>query len=230
MPFTQYGVLSGTLVSHERDDPDEFGRWWHVNLKLRSGARDYRVAVDVDSKNSAAGVQWKTIRTTGARLGWPAPPAPAFTKLLSSPTSGALDVIRHRELRVVGIRWFLQWLFRARDAVAADRSPFWVPFLRPWRSGDQLQASQALEATLRVGALTLVWGEPFPEGAAPASVQGIHNVHQNQGDPAGSQWFPENGIWQDGGVATQQPDGSWVVFISKFSTQSDRTDSLGHPV
>src|SRR6478735_7977060 len=99
MPFTQYGVLSGTLVSHERDDPDEFGRWWHVNLKLRSGARDYRVAVDVDSTNSAAGVQWKTIRTTGAKLGWPTPPAPAFTKLASDPTTGAIDVIRHRELR-----------------------------------------------------------------------------------------------------------------------------------
>jgi uncharacterized protein YukJ len=25
----------------------------------------------------------------------------------------------------------------------------------------------------------------------------MHNVHQNQGDPAGSQWWPENGTWQD---------------------------------
>ena len=229
MPFTQYGVLSGTLVSHQRDDPDEFGRWWHVNLEVRSGAREYRIAVDVDSKNSAVGVQWKTIRTTGARLGWPSPPPPGFSRLVSGPGTGAIDVIRHPALRVIGLRRFLQWLFRARSAVPADRSPFWIPLLRPWRSGDQLAASQALEATLSVGALTLVWGEPFPEGAAPASVQGIHNVHQNQGDPAGSQWWPENGIWQDGGVATQQADGSWLVFVSKFSTQSDRTDSQGHP-
>lgn len=230
MPFTQYGVLSGTLVSHERDDPDEFGRWWHVKLELRSGARRFRVAVDVDSKNSAAGVQWKTIHTTGAKLGWPTPPAAGFTKLVSSSATGAIDVIRHPALRVVGFRWFLQWLLRARDAVPIVRSWFWIPFLRPWRSGDQLEASVALEATLRVGALTLVWGEPFPEGAAPASVEGIHNVHQNQGDPAGSQWWPENGIWQDGAVATQQADGSWLVFISKFSTQSNRTDNQGHPV
>jgi hypothetical protein len=229
MPFTQYGVLSGILTSHVRDDPDEFGRWWHVNLRVRSGAREFKVAVDVDSSNSATGVQWKTVRTTSAKLGWPTPPPPAFTRLVSAPTTGAIDVIRHPALRVIGIRQFLQRLFRARDAVAAERSGFWIPMLRPWRSGDHLQASEALEATLRVGALTLVWGEPFPENAAPASVQGMHNVHQNQGDPAGSQWWPENGIWQDGGVATLQADGSWLVFVSKFSTQSDHTDSEGHP-
>ncbi len=230
MPFTQYGVLSGTLVSHRRDDPDEFGRWWHVNLVLRSGAREYRVAVDVDSKNSAAGVQWKTVRASGSRLGWPTPPPLGFTPLASAPGTGALDVIRHPALRVIGIRRLLRWIFRVTDAVPAARSPFWVPFLRPWRSGDQLQASQALEATLGIGAPILVWGEPFPEGAPAASVQGIHNVHQNQGDPAGSPWWPENGIWQDGGVATQQADGSWLIFVSKFSTQSDRTDAQGHPL
>lgn len=229
MPFTQYGVLSGTLVSHRRDDPDEFGRWWHVNLRLRSGTREYRVAVDVDSKSSAVGVQWKTIRTTGAKLGWPTPPPPAVTLLTSAPGVGAIDVIRHPELRVIGIRRILLWVLRVKDAVPAARTWFWIRFLRPWRSGDQLQASQALEATLRVGAPTFVWGEPFPEGAATASVEGIHNVHQNQGDPAGSQWWPENGIWQDGAVATQQPDGTWLVFVSKFSTQNDRTDAQGHP-
>lgn len=230
MPFSQYGVLHGTLVSHERDDPDAFGRWWHVNLRVRSGTRTYRVAVDVDSKKSAVGVQWKTVRVTGAKLAWPAAPPPGYTGLASSPGTGALDVIRHPALRVVGLTRIVLWALRLPGAVPAPRSWFWIPILRPWRSGDHLQASQALEATLRVGAETIVWGEPFPENAAAASIQGMHNVHQNQGDPAGSPWWAENGIWQDGGVATQQPDGTWLVFVSKFSTQSDRTDEQGHPV
>jgi hypothetical protein len=131
---------------------------------------------------------------------------------------------------VVGVRRFLLRLLRVRDAVPAARSWFWIPVLRPWRSGDHLEASEALETTLRLGTVTLVWGEPFPEGASPASMQGMHNVHQNQGDPAGSPWWPENGIWQDGAVATQQPDGRWLVFLSKFSTQRDRTDDQGHPI
>jgi uncharacterized protein YukJ len=32
---------------------------------------------------------------------------------------------------------------------------------------------------------------------------GMHNIHQNQGDPAGSQWWNDNGIWQDGGRSKQ---------------------------
>lgn len=230
MPFTQYGVLSGTLVAHHRDDPDDFGRWRHVNLRVRSGGRDFRVAVDVDSKDSAVGVQWKVVRAGGAALGWPAAPASGFTALASAPGTGAIDVIRHPALRVVGMRRFLLRLLRVSGAVPAARSWFWIPALRPWRSGDHLEASEALETTLRQGAVTLVWGEPFPEGAAPTSIQGMHNVHQNQGDPAGSRWWAENGIWQDGAVATQQSDGSWLVFVSKFSTQRDHTDAQGHPL
>jgi uncharacterized protein YukJ len=57
----------------------------------------------------------------------------------------------------------------------------------------------------------------------------MHNVHQNQGDPAGSQWSTEDGIRQDGGVAAPRPDGSYLLFVSKFTSQSSRTDDAGHP-
>lgn len=58
----------------------------------------------------------------------------------------------------------------------------------------------------------------------------MHNIHQNQGDPAGSQWWAENAIWQDGGTLAEQPDGSWIAFINKFTSQSYRTDDQGHPL
>ena len=50
------------------------------------------------------------------------------------------------------------------------------------------------------------------------------------GDPAGSQWWNENGIWQDGGTLAEQPNGSWIAFINKFTSQSHRTDDQGHPL
>ena len=56
---------------------------------------------------------------------------------------------------------------------------------------------------------------------------GMHNVHQNQGDPADSPWWGENGIWQDSGTMAEQPDGRWVAFISKFTTQAYCTDNNG---
>jgi uncharacterized protein YukJ len=95
--------------------------------------------------------------------------------------------------------------------------------LNTWQRGDHVQASTALEGILVVGRRVLVWGQPFTQG------NGMHNVHQNQGDPAGSQWWTENGIWQDGGTLAEQSDGSWVAFINKFTTQAYRTDDQGHP-
>lgn len=59
---------------------------------------------------------------------------------------------------------------------------------------------------------------------------GVHNIHPNQGAPAGSQWWQENGIWQDGATIVQKADNSFVAFLSKFKTQSYQTDSNGHPI
>jgi uncharacterized protein YukJ len=95
--------------------------------------------------------------------------------------------------------------------------------LTGWTSGSHVEAAQALEAILVPGRRTLIFGEPFDTGL------GMHNVHQNQGDPAGSQWWEENGIWQDGGTLTGRPDGRFDVFLSRFSTQSTHTDDDGHP-
>jgi hypothetical protein len=94
---------------------------------------------------------------------------------------------------------------------------------RPWVTGSYVEATLALESILHVGRRTLVWGEPFTSGL------GMHNVHQNQGDPLGSQWADENAIWQDGGTMTLRPDGALDAFVSKFSSQSSQTDADGHP-
>lgn len=57
----------------------------------------------------------------------------------------------------------------------------------------------------------------------------MHNIHQNQGDPAGSAWWAENGIWQDGCTILQQSADAYVAFLNKFTTQSYQTDGNGHP-
>jgi uncharacterized protein YukJ len=60
------------------------------------------------------------------------------------------------------------------------------------RVGTSKEALAQLEPLLDTAQRLFVFGEPFQTGL------GLHNVHQNQGDPAGSQWWAENGIWQDG--------------------------------
>lgn len=70
-----------------------------------------------------------------------------------------------------------------------------------------------------------IFGEPYVTGL------GLHNVHMNQGDPIGSDFSQENGIWQDGGVLLEYecPEPSFSIFLTKFETQSLNTDEQGRP-
>lgn len=221
VPLDAYGVLVGSLTTHFRDPPDAQGRWFHVNLLVDAPdgtgvTRSFRAAIDVDSKMSAVGVEWKVLHLTAAALGPVAGLGPGHHPLAMTPSSGALDYVRHPALRPSPGCVFVR-----------DPGPFLrrlLAALQPrWTAGSHLEASEALESILVAGATVLVFGEPFTNGF------GIHNVHQNQGDPAGSQWWAENGPWQDGGTMVRRPDGTYDVFLSKFSSQSYRTDDAGHP-
>jgi hypothetical protein len=195
MALERYGVLIGTLQSHKRDEPDTQGRFFHVNLRVTAPPGTYRCAVDVDSKQLDAGVEWKVLRVDSATL--PAAALPTGQHELERlPASGALDYFRH-------------------PALAGGE---------PWIAGSSAQAATALEGILEIGRRIVVFGEPFDRGL------GMHNIHQNQGDPPYSQWWEENAIWQDGATLTERPDGALDVFISKFSTQSTQTGDDGHPI
>lgn len=218
MPFQHYGVLAGTLAQHFRDTPDSEGAWFHVNLRVDAPDGRYKCAVDVDSHQSATGVQWKVFTVPASALG-PVPAlGPGYHELPRTAQSGALDYLRHVALRdrPDWPAWVPRWLREFLDR--------WVRPARPWKSGSNLEAALALEQILVVGQTVLVFGEPFDAGL------GVHNIHQNQGDPYGSQWWDENGIWQDGATLTLRPDGRYDVFLNKFSTQKDLTDNAGHPL
>ncbi|MFD9359215.1 DUF2278 family protein [Streptomyces sp. NPDC060031] len=219
MPFDHYGVLAGTLEQHFRDTPDMEGAWFHVNLRVDAPDGRYKCAVDVDSHDSDTGVQWKVFTVDASALGPLAALAPGYHDLARTAGSGALDYIRHPALRGRPVRpsWPLpRWLRELLDR--------WLRPSRPWQTGSNLDAALALETILGIGRPILVFGEPFDVGL------GVHNVHQNQGDPYDSPWWDENGTWQDGATLTRRPDGRYDVFLSKFSSQKDHTDAAGHPV
>ncbi|MCX5231935.1 DUF2278 family protein [Streptomyces sp. NPDC006553] len=222
MPFQNYGVLVGTLNDHFRDDADDQGRWFHVNLKVDAPAGQYHCAVDVDSHKSNVGVQWKTFTLKASLVGPAAALSPGYLDLAPTPDSGAMDYLRHPELvdrtGVLFERRPPSWLQELLDLLGS----------RPWQAGSNEDAADALEPMLVPGRRTLVFGEPFSDDAE--GDLGMHNIHQNQGDPFGSQWWPENGIWQDGATLTRRPDGRYDVFLNKFSSQAARTDGAGHPV
>lgn len=95
----------------------------------------------------------------------------------------------------------------------------------PWLDSSGDDALDALAPHLHAASRIYLFGERFRDGA-----NGVHDVHMNQGDPAGSQWFASNGPWQDGAVACQRADGAVVVWQVRFKTQRLPTDAQGHPL
>ena len=61
-------------------------------------------------------------------------------------------------------------------------------------------------------------------------VDGIHDIHMNQGNPKGS-FSSDNGIWQDGAVFLYAPGTKlWTAIFIAFQTESWTTDSSGNPL
>ena len=82
MPLSDgYGVLVGKITDYYRDPPDNFGRYYHGNLKVSAPAGVYHCAIDVDSKQSNTGVEWRTVGLDASdvnaivAMGWGIPPS-----------------------------------------------------------------------------------------------------------------------------------------------------------
>ena len=213
-----YGVLIGTKADYFRDPPDDFGRFYHGNLIVDAPAGEYRCAIDVDPKNLPDGIQWRVVRIRAQDFAGIRAKANGWHALVSDADSGALDYIRSRALHPPLMIWNVRYdscLSRLLDFLR------WNP---PWKSGTGLQALTDLEAVIAQGVRFYVFGEPFRTGL------GVHNIHQNQGDPVGGGFDAENAIWQDGGTIAETAQGELLVFLNKFKTQAFKTDNAGLPL
>ena len=54
-----------------------------------------------------------------------------------------------------------------------------------------------------------IFREPFNSGL------GVHNIHQNQGDPIGGGHDAENAIWQDGATIIETAQDEFLGFLNK---------------
>jgi hypothetical protein len=226
-----YGVAIGTFASFTREDPSDFGHWYHGRLRIDTPAGQYEAALDVDTP-SGVGVSYRLVTdlTTARMSGIVAMPA-GFHALTSTPLSGALDYVRSPILRDGWVVQRLRWWIGAPtplDALLATLHRLfrwgrlhWRSF--PWVTSDGDNALDLLEPLLQNAVRIYIFGEPYTTGL------GVHNVHYNQGDPPGPHQR-ENGIWQDGAVLTQAADGSLAIWQVKFNTQSLHTDDNGLPV
>ncbi|WP_371498684.1 YukJ family protein [Kitasatospora sp. NBC_00374] len=242
MPLPLYGVAIGTFHDFTRDPQHEYGEWYHGHLSLNTPAGIREAALDVDSP-SGVGVGYRLVTgLTGADIVTVRALPDGFHPLASAPEAGALDYQRSPLLQDPGwlppLRRLVEGLVGVllRPAVGApvygpnlaDRLAALLACLKvkvhPWVASDGDNALDVLEPRLRSASRIYVFGQRFGDGL------GVHDVHLNQGDPYGSQWWDTDGIWQDGAVLCEQPNGRVTVWQIKFNTQRLPTDAQGHPV
>lgn len=213
-----YGLLIGTKSNYFRDPPDNFGRYYHGNLIVHAPNGNYHCAIDVDPQGMPDGIQWRVVRIRAIDFATMKAMPDGWHALVSNQNSGALDYIRSHVLHPPILIWDVRY-----DSCLSRFLNFirWNP---PWNSGTGMQALTDLEAVITQGVRFYVFGEPFTNGL------GVHNIHQNQGDPIGGGHDAENAIWQDGGTIIETAQGEFAGFLNKFKTQAFKTDDLGRPI
>ena len=83
------------------------------------------------------------------------------------------------------------------------------------------------QAVADPGAVVYAFGSAFADGGV---VDGIHDIHMNQGNPRNNHGA-DNGVWQDGALFLSLPGQStWTAVFIAFQTESWTTDSSGNPV
>lgn len=212
-----YGVLIGTKSNYYRDSVDNFGRYYHGNLDIHTPIGDYHCAIDVDPKSMPDGIQWRIVKIQPNDFASIKTLSSGWHALASNSTSGALDYIRSGVLHPPIIIW------NVRHNSCLSRFLSFIRWNPPWKSGTGIQALTDLEAIITQGVRFYMFGEPFSRGL------GVHNIHQNQGDPIGGGHDAENAIWQDGATIIETAAGEFLGFLNKFKTQAFKTDDFGHP-
>ncbi|HEX8229527.1 MAG TPA: DUF2278 family protein [Chloroflexia bacterium] len=231
MPLSKYGVLIGTLDHFERDSQDNFGKYFHGHVFVNTPNGIWEAAVDV-SVPASNKIHYRIGTTLKKSLFTNVSSRPnGFHLLASNPTSGALDYPRSPFLGMkppplVNILPFLQArIVQNTSASVLARVISYTRFANnKWIESTGNNALDAMELAVTGATRVYIFGAQFKNNG-----HGVHDVHMNQGDPAGSQWFAANGIWQDGGIIVQRPNGTLQAFLTKFSTQTMKTDSNGNP-
>ncbi|HEY6806337.1 MAG TPA: DUF2278 family protein [Pyrinomonadaceae bacterium] len=218
MALPAYGVLIGTFNRFTREDPNNFGSWYHGKIYLDAPNGQYECAVDV-STPSGIPVQFREIHGLDRNLFAPILALTSGWHLLTrTPHSGALDYIRSPLFLIrigclpIIASSLINFLIRVLEAL-----------LSRWTDSTGDNALSVLETQLTGSTRVFVFGAPYTKGL------GVHDIHMNQGDPPG-QFQHLDAIWQDGGTIIERPDGELVAVLTKFGTQSLNTNDNGLPV
>jgi uncharacterized protein YukJ len=209
-----YGVLKGTVTGHLRDADDD-----HYQILVNAKDTMFRIAVNVHSSKTPPDLQFQTITSLPADMtNAMTNLAPGFVTLKSQPGGLAQDFVRGGLIKVDKFK------IVPGDLPGADND------LKDTMETATVSAME--EAGSLVYAFGARWG---PEKTTKDKYfkflpgNGIHNIHMNQGNHP--DFAADDGVFHDGCVIFEYPNGKYRAFFLAFQSQSFETDDkTGHAI
>ncbi len=208
MAIKRYGVVKAQAMEFQRENNDPTP---HFQLFVEAEGKRFRVPVNVRSKLSPSELVYVVDPDFRHPITSSLPALQAgYTRLPESERQG-LDYLRGN-------------LFDPERVIA-------LPHHLPGQDNDlQDMLASHVQAAINAGtqATVYVFGEPFPDGGGPAGIQGMHDIHMNQGNHPDFQG--DDGVYHDGGLIFHFPERQrFVAFFLAFQSQALHTDDqTGH--
>jgi uncharacterized protein YukJ len=217
MPIANYGVLKGKAFESMRATAQSE----HFQILINRGNAPHRIAINTKSSDAPSQVLYYanddfhheiTDALQQSNL------ADGYTPLGSKAGGLALDFIRRN-------------LFDPKDMIP-------LPSRGP---GDNDDLNDRLDFFVQQAihdpsAIVYAFGQHWKDASGADKYfseinpsTGIHDIHMNQGNPAGG-FFKDNGTWQDGGLLFHYVSRNrWAAVFTAFQSQSFHTDEHGNP-
>ena len=207
-----YGVLKGPVVDFGREDNNSSP---HFQIVINAINNRWRIPVNVKS-------------TDGSRVLFS-----IVDPLINHRLISVLPQVPEGFTPEGADRFFLDFLREPIFDITAMRA---LPHAVTGPDNDlQDFIEHKVSIAKRDNQLIFAFGARFPGGSPrPADHQfntngGVHDIHMNQGNPAG-QFAADNGIQQDGGLIVQTGANTFAGIFLAFQTQLIPTDEHGMPL
>ena len=227
MPIAKYSVLKGRPTAGKVVS----GSSAHYDITVQATSGTYTVAVNIQSVDGSEVLYAIQSNFTPPDAAGFAALAEGVTSLASKPGGLALDFVRE----TINGSPMITRAAMALLPIASSSSAFLTEGRAVVVNSVEAKA-HALENAVVVllnqavadgNATVYAFGSAYADSGV---VDGIHDIHMNQGNPAGNH-SGDNGIWQDGALFLNLPgQGTWAAVFLAFQTESWKTDNNGNPV
>jgi uncharacterized protein YukJ len=233
MPIQNYSVLKGKPTGGKVVS----GKGTHYQITVQGTSDLYTVAVNIESTDGSEVLfSIEHAFTPPDMRGLAALPT-GMTRLQSRPNGLALDFVREQ---IDGRPMITQAGLTLLPKNVSTSGPNDLD-TRESRESLSLSAKALSNAVTALISQAIADGNAtlFAFGSAYADsgkVDGIHDIHMNQGNPVSRGHARDNGIWQDGALFLRMPNlnpdpsQNWVAVFIAFQTELWNTDENGNPI